>query len=72
MDYFVQHRKLYIEIGRVYFWTATINGWYKLMEEDAVKQIITDSLRFFIRQGQNRCVCVCCYAKLYSPHLENK
>ena len=46
MDYFEQHRKSYIEIGRVYFWTATINSWYKLMEEDAVKQIITDSLKF--------------------------
>ena len=52
MDYFVQQWKSYIEIGKVYFWTATINSWYKLMEEDAVKQIITDSLKFLSDNGK--------------------
>ena len=46
MEYFVQQRKSYIEINKVYFWTATINSWFKLMEKDAVKQIVTDSLKF--------------------------
>ena len=44
MDYFRQNRKSYIEIGKIYFWTATINKWQKLLAEIATKQIIIDCL----------------------------
>ncbi len=37
-------RKSFIEIGEIFFWTATINNWNHLLKEDAYKQIIIDSL----------------------------
>jgi len=43
MNYFKQNRKSYIEIGKIFFWTATINNWYHLLAEDVTKQIILDS-----------------------------
>jgi putative transposase len=46
MEYFKEKRKSFIEIGNVYFWTATINNWIKLLEPDIVKQIIIDSLLY--------------------------
>lgn len=33
-------RKSYIEIGEVYFWTATINNWNHLLKEDKYKEVI--------------------------------
>ncbi|GGH02472.1 transposase [Pedobacter zeae] len=36
-------RKNYIEIGQIYFWTATINKWQKLLEKDEFKHIILSS-----------------------------
>ena len=36
----------YISIGGIYFWTATINNWHKLLQENVVKQIIIDSLTY--------------------------
>ncbi|MDI9364946.1 MAG: hypothetical protein QM541_08340 [Flavobacterium sp.] len=41
-----QKRKSYVEIGRLYFWTATINNWYKLLDKDVVKDIIIASLQY--------------------------
>jgi len=38
-------RKSNVEIGNLYFWTATINNWNKLLQEDAFKEIIISSLR---------------------------
>src|SRR5436190_18917207 len=43
MDYFTEPRKSYIE---------TINNWYRLLEKNAVKDIITDSLRFLSESGK--------------------
>jgi len=40
---FEARRKNYIEIGKIYFWTATINNWQKLLEKDIFKQIILSS-----------------------------
>ncbi|SDG66062.1 Transposase IS200 like [Pedobacter terrae] len=40
---FENRRKNYIEIGKIYFWTATINKWQKLLEKDIFKQIILSS-----------------------------
>ncbi len=39
------NRKSQIDIGTIYFWTATINKWYKLLHEDASKEIILSSLK---------------------------
>lgn len=52
MDYFKEYRKSFIEIGRIYFWTATINSWYKLMSDDEVKKIIVDSLKYLHEKGK--------------------
>ena len=38
-------RKSNVELDRLYFWTATINNWYKLLQEDALKEIIISSLK---------------------------
>ena len=38
-------RKSNVDLGRLYFWTATINNWYRLLQEDALKEIIISSLK---------------------------
>jgi len=40
---FEARRKSNIEIGKIYFWTATINKWQKLLEKDEFKHIILNS-----------------------------
>lgn len=52
MDYFRQKRKSYIELGRIFFWTATVNSWYKLFAEDIPKRIIIDSLANLSSKGK--------------------
>lgn len=37
-------RKSYMDIGSVFFWTATIHEWKHLLAEERYKQIIIDSL----------------------------
>jgi REP element-mobilizing transposase RayT len=37
-------RKSFIEIGKIYFWTATIKNWISLLEEDKFKEIIVSSM----------------------------
>jgi putative transposase len=37
-------RKSYIELGKIYFWTATINKWQRLLEDDDYKDVIINSL----------------------------
>lgn len=49
---FHQNRKSYIEIGEIYFWTATINNWNKLLTSDDYKLVITDSLSHLSQQGK--------------------
>jgi len=39
-------RKSHIDIGNIYFWTATINNWIHLLENDKFKKIIIDSLSY--------------------------
>ena len=39
-------RKSHIEIGKIYFWTATIKDWNPLLEEDVFKEIIISSLYY--------------------------
>lgn len=52
MDIFKQRRKSFVEPGNVYFFTATINHWYRLLENDEVKQIIIDSLKNLSQRGR--------------------
>ena len=50
----VQHsdkRKSYIEIGEMYFWTATINNWNYLLKEDKFKEVIIGSLQTLSEKG---------------------
>ncbi|MDA0196151.1 MAG: transposase [Bacteroidetes bacterium] len=35
-----------IELENIYFWTATINKWQKLLENDAFKTVVIESLSF--------------------------
>ena len=46
MEYFTAKRKSFVEIGNIYFWTATINAWIKLLTPDTLKQLIIDSLYY--------------------------
>ncbi|WP_300597177.1 transposase [Niabella sp.] len=34
-----------MKVGEIFFWTATINNWQRLLEQDSYKNIIIDSLR---------------------------
>jgi hypothetical protein len=40
------NRKSFIEIGEIYFWTATINSWHKLLLQDQYKNVIIESLQY--------------------------
>ena len=51
-DIFKYRRKSYIEIGEVFFWTATINHWQKLLGEDIYKDVIIDSLEYLSNAGK--------------------
>ena len=42
---FIQHRHSYSEPERIYFFTATINSWKHLLNEDATKNIVISSLQ---------------------------
>jgi len=39
-------RKSHIDQGILYFWTATINQWFWLLEKDEYKNVIIDSLQY--------------------------
>jgi len=41
----IDFRKSKMEIGEIYFWTATINGWQLLLKDNSFKNVIVDSLR---------------------------
>jgi putative transposase len=45
-------RKSYIEIGELFFWTATINQWQKLLQPDHYKEIIIQSLTYLTIAGK--------------------
>ena len=44
-------RKSYIEIGEIFFWTATINNWQYLLLKDEYKNVIINSLSPAIRSN---------------------
>ena len=39
-----------MDIGQVFFWTATINEWKHLLSDDVCKEIIIDSLHYLKQQ----------------------
>ncbi len=45
-----KRRVSYVELGEIYFWTATINKWQNLLEPDDYKDIIINSLQFLSNQ----------------------
>jgi REP element-mobilizing transposase RayT len=45
-EYFKYNRKSHVEIGTIYFWTATINKWQLLLKNDEFKEIIIQSLEY--------------------------
>ncbi|WP_276501766.1 hypothetical protein [Terrimonas pollutisoli] len=51
-DIFKHKRKSYIEIGEVFFWTATINQWQKLLWEDNYKDVILSSFEYLTNEGK--------------------
>ncbi len=48
---FVYQRKSHIDHGEIYFWTATINGWLLLLEDDKYKDVIIESLQYLTDNG---------------------
>lgn len=46
-------RKSFIEIGEIFFWTATINKWQKLLQPDQYKNIIISSLDYLSNGGRS-------------------
>jgi REP element-mobilizing transposase RayT len=41
-----------MELGEIYFWTATINNWQRLLQTDRYKQVIIDSLEYLSSRGK--------------------
>lgn len=39
-------RKSYMDMGDIFFWTATINKWQRLLWEDGYKEVIISSLQY--------------------------
>lgn len=50
-DQYAGKRKSYMETGKVFFWTATINNWKHLLEENKFKEVIIQSLRTLSERG---------------------
>ena len=49
----VEHkRKSYMEIGEIYFWTATINNWQRLLQKDMYKDVVINSLEHLCSSGK--------------------
>ena len=49
---FKQQRVSHIEIGKIYFWTATINKWQKILLKGEFKDIILNSLTHLSTQNK--------------------
>lgn len=48
----MSQRKSYMEIGEIYFSTATINKWQNLLINDTYKNVITDSLEHLLSKAK--------------------
>lgn len=45
-------RKSYLEIGEIFFWTATINQWQHLLKKNEYKNVIISSLQYLSDAGK--------------------
>ena len=45
-------RQSHMRIGEIFFWTATINKWQKLLLPDKMKDIVIDSLNYLSNAGK--------------------
>ncbi len=45
-NYFKYNRKSFVQIGEIYFWTATINKWQLILKDDNFKDVIIQSLQY--------------------------
>jgi putative transposase len=45
-------RKSYMDIGEIFFWTATINKWQWLLMDDRYKDVIISSLEYLSNEGK--------------------
>ncbi len=43
---FIDRRKSQMDIGSIYFWTATINKWQHLLKDDNFKNVIVSSFEY--------------------------
>ena len=50
-DYYKTHRNSYTELNEVYFWTITVNNWQHLLQLEANKMIVVDSLQWLVQKG---------------------
>ena len=50
-EHFNHKRNSFLEMGKIYFWTATINKWKKILIEDKYKEIILRSLEYLSING---------------------
>lgn len=51
-DLFTYKRKSHIEIGKIFFWTATIHQWQQLLWKEEYKKIIIHSLEHLSNIGK--------------------
>jgi REP element-mobilizing transposase RayT len=51
-DIFSAKRMSYIEIGEIFFWTATINKWQRLLMKNEYKNVIINSLTYLSEAGK--------------------
>jgi putative transposase len=45
-------RNSFMEMDEIYFWTATIHNWRKLLLKDDYKEIIIDSLKYLVSNNK--------------------
>jgi REP element-mobilizing transposase RayT len=50
MEVFKTPRNSLMEFGKIYFWTATIHNWEKILLSDDFKETITGSLQYLSEQ----------------------
>ncbi|HOZ52523.1 MAG TPA: hypothetical protein PLU17_11730 [Chitinophagaceae bacterium] len=52
MNIFENQRNSIMEFNEIYFWTATISKWRKLLSEDAFKNIIIESMNYLTQKNK--------------------
>jgi len=50
VNYFEAKRKSFTDIGKIYFWTASIHNWNHLLSLDVRKKIISSSIEYLSKK----------------------